>query len=124
MADIGVGITIVFGTTGFTAELIDIDSPEASREAVETTHQGTTTARTFMPQDLVDWGGLDISFAFDPGTDPPIDELAEAITITWPDSETWAFSGFMTNYRGTAPLNDKMTGTATVKVTGDVTVTP
>ena len=122
MADIGTGITIVFATTGFSCELIDIDSPEASRDAVETTHQGTTVARTFMPQDLVRWGSLDITFAFDPDTDPPIDEPAESITITWPDADTWIFSGFMTNYRGSAALNDKMTGTATFTVTGDVTI--
>ena len=47
---------------------------------------------------------------------------AETVTITWPDSDTWAFTGFMTNYAGDAPHNGLMTGTATVKVSGDVTI--
>ena len=122
-ADIATGITIVFGTSGFSAELTDITAPEAARDAVESSHQGTTTARTFIPQDLVDWGSLEIDFNFDPSTDPPVDATAETVTITWPDATTWAFSGFMTNYSASAPLNDKMTGSATVKVTGDVTIT-
>ena len=122
MADVGTGITISFATSGFSAELTDIQSPEAQRGALETTHQGTTVACTFTPQDLVDWGSLEITGHGDPATDPPIDEPAETLTITWPDGDIWSFDGFMTNYRLSAPLNDLMSFSATVKVSGDVTV--
>jgi len=122
-ADVATGITIVFGTSGFSAELLDITAPTGTREPINTSHQGTSGQHTFTPADLMDWGSLEISFHFAPSTDPPIDGAAETVTITWPDATTWAFSGFMTDYSASAPLNDKMTGSATVKVSGDVTIT-
>ena len=123
LVDIGTGITIAFGTSGFTCEILDVTPPEATRESIQTSHQGTTTAHTFTPTDLYDPGGLEISFHFNPDTDPPIDGAAEDITITFTSGATWAFSGFMTNYAASAPLEDKMTGSATFKASGDITIT-
>lgn len=122
-ADVATGITVVFGTSGFSADITDITPPEASVESLETSHQGTTTAKTFTPADLIDWGEMRIDFHFDEDTDPPVGSAAETVTLTWPDTSTWAFSGFMTNYSGSGPLNGLMSGSATVKVTGDVTIT-
>lgn len=118
--DVATGITLVFGTSGFTAELLDMTPPEGSREAIQTSHQGTTGQHTFTPADLVDWGELRIDFHFNPATEPPINEAVEELTLTWPDGDTWVFNGFMTNYSGGAVLNEKMTGSATIKVSGDV----
>jgi len=120
--DIAHGITISFGTSGFSANLTDITPPAAERESIDTSHQGTTSFKTFTPADLAEWGSLEVTIHFNPATDPPIDQAAETVTITWPDSDTWAFTGFMTNYAGDAPHNGLMTGTATVKVSGDVTI--
>jgi len=123
MADIGTGITIVFGTSGFAANIIDVDAPTGTRGKVDSTHQGTTTARTKIPTDLIDWDDATITMEFNPATDPPIDGAAETITITWPDSTTWTFTGFMTEYKGGAQLEDKMTGSFTLAISGDVTIT-
>lgn len=123
-ADVAVGITIVFGTSGFSAQITDMNPPPWAREALETTHQGTATpARTWTPADLGDWGEMSIDFFFEPATSPPHDDAAETITITFPNATTWAFEGFMTGYEPGAVLNTLMTGTATVKVSGDVTIT-
>ncbi len=128
--DIGHGLEIDFGTSGFTAQITDVTPPESSRAAIDTSHLGTSGGKTFMPADLVDNGELEIEFHFNPDTDPPIDQPAETITITWlgPDDAagaTWAFSGFMTNYRpGAMVSEEKMGGTAVVKVSGDITRTP
>ena len=123
MADIGTGTTITF-STGFFAEIVDISGPEASRESVQVSHMGTTTAHIFLPTDLVDWGDLTVELLLDPQTKPPVNAVAETVTITFPDSAatTWAFSGFMTGFDLGIPLEDRMTATATIKVTGDVTV--
>lgn len=115
--DVGTGTTITYAS-GFCAEILSITPPGLSREAIETTHMGTTTAKTFMPGDLYDGGELGVSMAFAPGTTVPITSAAETVTVTFPDGATWAFSGFMTGFEATVPLEDKMTGDATIKVTG------
>ena len=96
--DVATGITIVFGTSGFSAQILDVTPPGMSRESLETTHQSTMTQKTFMPADLYDSGELGFDIHFNPDTSPPIGGATETITITFPSGATWAFSGFMTNY--------------------------
>jgi len=128
------GGTIAFGTsTTFTAELTDWDYTGAQREAIETTHLGSTDVttgkignRTYMPNDLVDGGEISATIHFNPDTVPPIHAVPETITLNFgptADAATWAFSGFITSYRWTAPLDDKMTGEFTIKVSGPITIT-
>jgi hypothetical protein len=120
MADSGTGTTITFGTSNFTAELLSVDVSDQERGFIDTTHMGTTGARTKSPLDLVDRGGLDIEFNFDPDIEPPIDQAAETITLTFPlpagqvTAGTLAGTGFMTNWSAGIPLEDKMTATATI----------
>jgi hypothetical protein len=122
MAEIGTGTTITFGTSGFTGEILEITGPDGSRVSVPTSHLGTTVAHTFMPGDLVDWGEVSLEIAFDPTEDPPIDEAPESITITFPNSDTtsWEFTGFVTGFNVRTPLEERMTATMRLKITGDV----
>lgn len=129
MAMIGTGTTIAFTNSShgdFFAEILDISPPNASREAIQTSHMGTTNAHTFVPADLTDWGELNCEIAFDPRDTPPIGVAADTITITFPNSaaSTWAFTGFMTSYEPSVPLEDRATANVTIKVTGQVTITP
>lgn len=126
--DIGTGASIAFGTSSFTANMTSITPVSgAERASIQTTHLGTTTAHTFVPGDLVNWGECEITFQFDPDDRPPIDDPAETITITFPLSSggtgaaTLAGSGFMTNYGNEVPLEELMTAEATIKWTGDLT---
>lgn len=120
--DIGTGTTITFAT-GFFAEILDITGPGLSRESIQTSHMGTTTAHTFLPGDLYDGGELTVELGLDVGQTPPISSVAESITITGPGGDTIAFDGFMTGFEPRIPLEDRMTATATIKVTGTVTFT-
>lgn len=122
MASISHGVTVVFGTSGFEADITDVKPPAMSRDSVETSHQGTTDYKTYIPASLIDTGELGIDFNFDPTTEPPIDQDAETVTLTLPTA-VWSFSGFMTNYEGNGPHNDKMTGSATVKLSGAIGIT-
>lgn len=129
MADAGTGVTITF-SSGFCAEIRNVDPPRMNRPALETTHSTTSGGkRTFIPSDLTDMGEASVDLLFNPSTDPPIDAVAETVTITYPipsggmTAATWAFSGFMTDYSPSVPYDDIMTATATLKVSGDVTVT-
>jgi len=134
--DIGTGTTIVFATSAFTADLLSVDWSGITRESVETSHMGTAAAasgkmanKTFIPGDLTDPGEISIEIHFNPEDEPPIDAAAEIITITWPltslqaTAATWAATGFMTDFVITDPLEDKMTATATIKLSGEVTLT-
>jgi hypothetical protein len=120
------GITIGFGTsTSFTPQVIDVQLPEESVERVQTSHQGTTVAHTYIPSDLAENDTLEFTIHFDAAKKPPVGATPETITVTLPDTSTVAFSGFIE--RATHPewaLDGKMMSRIIVKVSGDVTWTP
>lgn len=121
--DSAFGTTITFGTSNFSADLLDVTPPGPSREVIDISHMGLASGfKEFMPSDLVDWGEAKLTVAFDPATVPPIAAAAETVTITFPDGTTWAFTGFLTKYESKAPMEDKMTADVTVKVSGKVTI--
>lgn len=129
LCDIGTGTSIVFGTSAFTAELTAVDWSGISRGSVQCSHLGTTNFHKFIPTDLVDPGELNIEFNFDPSTTPPYDQPVETITVTFPVPDglstpaDWEGDGFMTNFEFTVPLEEKMTGSATLKMTGAIVIT-
>jgi len=129
MPDQGTGTTFTFGTSGFQTGVTFIDtSGSASREAVETTHLGTTVAKTYEPADLYDGGEVSMTIDWDPT------ELgvtggfllvtgAETGTITFPTG-AWAASMFCTGINwGPIVVNGRMTANVTFKVTGAITAT-
>lgn len=131
--NVSTGLTIAAGTSSWSAQIIDVQWSGVAREAIETSHMATAAAgagtfgnRTFIPGDLSDPGELTVQFHFNPDTEPPIDQLAETWTVTIPGSTTpatWACSGFATNVDVSMPLEDKMVGTMTIKLSGSVTQT-
>ena len=119
--DEGQGTTLTFGTSGFAALITSIGVPERTREAIETTHLGTTTAKTFQPSDLYDGGEMAISYQFDPALTEPITGAAETVTITFPSANTYYFSGFWTSVGASVELGPSlMAGNAVIKVSGAV----
>ncbi len=120
MGYVGTGTTISFGTTSFVAELLSISGPSASRESIDMSHMGTTKAKVFTPADLVDWGEVTMEIAHAPGAavHVPIEEAAEEITITYADSgsSTLVFTGHVTGYDPGIPMEERATGTITIKV--------
>ena len=121
---VGTGITIAFATSTFTASVVDF-SPifENSVESIECTHQGST-AREFLPSDLVDAGECTMSILFEPGVVVTVGAASEEITITFPfvtgstTKGTWVCDGFITSYSATATLEERMEGEVTIKWTG------
>lgn len=138
-ADAGTGVTVVFGTSAWTGELLSADWTAVARNAIETTHMGSVNAqnwgsRSFLASDLVDAGELAIVVHANTlqtsATQSPaiIEAVIETITLTWPKAvgdttaATWAASGFVTNVDTTFPLDDVVTHSVTVKLTGSVTI--
>jgi hypothetical protein len=129
MAIEGTGTTITFATSAFTAEVIDIQHPELSRESLETTHLGTTTAKTFQPSKLHDPGECSITVHHDPADEASdlIGEDPEVITITYPlesgqsTAATKVFTGFVTSVGGESmKVGELMQTKLTIKITGPV----
>lgn len=124
MADQGYGITITF-QTGFFAEVLSVTLNGISRTAIPTTHSTTTSGwMTFLMSDLKDGGTIEVEFQFDPDETPPIDQAAESVTVTFPvppgqsNGGTMVATAGMTDMSISVPVDDKMTASATLKISG------
>lgn len=120
------GVTVAFGTSGFSSEIVDVNPPGQSRDTIDTSHQGTTNYRTFIPVGLTDNGELSFGVHYNPDAAPPMTAtaVAETITVTFPSGATLEFSGFMTGFEPSGTHLDKFTADVTVKVTGEISHTP
>jgi len=125
MAVITTGLTITY-QSGLLAEIIDFSWSGMEREAIDTTNFSSTTAREYMPSTLYDSGELSVELLFDPEIDPTtaLSAASETVTVTYADAataSTMAANGFMTGFEIAGPLEDRMTATATLKLTGAIT---
>lgn len=130
-SDIGTGLTIAFGTSSWTAEIADANWSGIERAIVEMTHHGSTQSstnevggRTYVPGDLEDPGTLDLDVNFDPSDWPPINGVAETITLTYKKktgdstSATAAGTGFIASMSKALPVDEKMSASISVKLSG------
>jgi len=124
MADTPHGTTIAFGTSSFSANLLSISGPDLTRASYKTSHLGTTGGyHTYDMADLVEGGDITVEFEFDGDDDPPIDGATETVTITWPNSYTWAATCGCSGYSVSATdQDDRMTASMALKVCGAVTM--
>lgn len=108
------------------AEITGIKPPKLSQDAVDATHnQSTDKFREFIPG-LRDGGEVSFDFNFVPSGTTKTKLLAafmggvKACKITFPDSPAteWLFNAICTELEFDDRLDDKMTGSATFKVTG------
>lgn len=130
----GSGATLTMGTSTWeTTALITSITPESvTRSELETTHLGTTTARTFIPEDLVNNGFFSVEVLFHDfiTINTMISAAAETLTITYPLIATQSTaalitgSGFCVEYTPpTATVGELMKSTVKFKWTGVVTYT-
>jgi hypothetical protein len=131
-----IGFATTFGKlvgTVFTpfAELTEMTPPGISRDSVDFTHFGSPDFfREFKPG-LSDGGEMPITYNLVPGLldDAVIATHLNARTVeTWrivfPNGAKFDFKGFATAHERATPMDDKMTGSATFKVTGKPVLTP
>jgi len=83
--DTGHGATITLATSAHAFYWTAIDPGERVREAISTTHLGST-APTYMQGDLQEHSDIVLDFQWDPKTTaaPATTTTAETLTITWP----------------------------------------
>jgi hypothetical protein len=77
----GVGTELNFQTSKVRFAIESFSLPEASRDSIETTHL-KSTAKTFMPATLIDYGEVSIQFQNDPTLIPRmINRAAPRLTL-------------------------------------------
>lgn len=123
--DIGAGCSITWVGAG-AGHLVNIETIEWSgmtRGYVETTHMGTGAAKgdTFLPYDTYDPGTLTVTYQYDEARNPPITGAAGNCTLTFPGSETYQCSAFLTNWSLSTGHKEKTMCTAELKFSGDIT---
>jgi hypothetical protein len=107
------------------AEVVTITPPSLQRNGVDATHMASPQRyREFIPG-LKDPGEVSVVLNFIPGnTDQDIlfsafdADIPSNWRITYPNAEIWKFAAYCTGVTTAVPLDDKMTLTATFKVSG------
>lgn len=113
------------------AEMTDFGPPGISRDSVDFTHFGSPDFfREFKPG-IADGGEVSVTYNLVPGL---LDDAAigahfdtrsvEAWRVVFPNGAKLDFRGFATAHERATPMDDKMTGSATFKVTGKPVLTP
>lgn len=126
VVDSGFGASVTFDSTFF-GQIRSIEFDGMSREALDTTNNSTSTAATFIPSDIFDYGSVTIEHLLDTDDAPAISSAAETVTVTFPlgsgqsTAANWQFSGFMTGFSASVPYDGIMTATATLKVSANIT---
>jgi len=136
-ADVGTGMSILFGTSGFDAQITSIGWTDYTKETFDVSHLGTTElaaglvmgSREFITGRLSDPGEFEIEGHFNPDKEPPIEGASETITITFPldpadaTAANYSFTGKMVDFSFNGAVEEVMTFSATVKALGNVTLT-
>lgn len=123
---VGSGSPVQYAAIG---EVTSISGPSLARDAIDATHMASPGGwREFIPG-LKDGGEITIEFNFVPGSQSYADLQAafnssDAVPfrLTFPDGSpgtTWTFDGIVTGLESDMPVDDKATGTMTVKLTGE-----
>lgn len=121
--DTPMGTTVSEGTTGFEAEVTALSFDGPTRGEIETTHFGTTGAKSFDAADLEDSGSVTITAHFNPDTTPWTRNAKATWTIDWPSGTDWSFSGFATSYPPDASdMEGPMTVDVEVRIDGQIEV--
>lgn len=111
-------------------ELNDLQPPEISRDTHDATHYESDDGyREFIPG-LKDGGEATIEYNLIPGgtTDDQVqtlmdDDDLQKFRVVFPNAAKLTFDGFVTTVGRATPMDDKMTGSATIKVSGKPALT-
>ena len=132
LVDIIDGATVAWGTTGWTAQVTEIQPPGLTRGSEDAGHLATAGARPQIAHDTYVWDDMEMTVHFNPDDEIggagalklPMGEAPEVITLTFlgPDDlagSAWAITGFMSSYK---PQKHGLGGIMMADVTITVTV--
>lgn len=130
-ARIGYGTTYEIDSgSGFVeiAELINVTPGEATTDRVEATHMKSPGRRREFISGLIDSGEATLEINWIPGNDTDVllrglQTSGQSVDhrITWTNGVQLTFEGPVIGFAKTTPIDDRMTGSVTVAVSGDET---
>jgi len=132
--DIGQGTYVTFGTiVGTAATCYKVNSVAlggVSRDVVDASHLLTSGGKEFIASEYYDPGELTLEIHHDPSINPTAlltnVGTAQVCTIIFANGGTttakWSAYGFASSFEATAPKDDMMTGSLTVKLSGNLNV--
>tara|TARA_Y100000004_G_scaffold194468_1_gene259130 strand:+ start:258 stop:686 length:429 start_codon:yes stop_codon:yes gene_type:complete len=138
MADKGYGVKFYIKSSSesisdFTeiGEITDITPPSITKDTIETTSHGSSQVKTYIGG-LIDFGEVSVTVNYDPdgATITKFRNLAKLagdggtdsdFKVEYPDSSTEEFSGIVTGFEQSAPMDGVLSATFTIKVTGSIT---
>lgn len=124
----GTGLSTALGTSS--AEITDVSVADVSADAIETTHQGTSTAgasafRTFEASILKNSGTFRITYFYN-GEAVVIGTAVTGLTVVLErgvtDVAIISGNAFLQDWSLTANMGENMTAEATFKFTGTITI--
>jgi hypothetical protein len=132
--DIGQGTFVTFGTiVGAAATQYKVNGVSlggVSRDVVDASHLLTTGGKQFIASEYYDPGELSLEIHHDPSLNP-VSLLTNVATnqvcaIHFANGGTstavWSAFGFASSFEASAPKDDMMTGTLTIKLSGNLNV--
>jgi hypothetical protein len=129
-AGVGTGATLKFpDPTAYPLDVLNIEVSDIERETVETSHLGTTVAKTHLETPLYDGGIVEVDLHLEPVTlntaKPPgvFDNVHGTLKITLPSGATFSAAAKAIGYGFTVPLQEKMVARARFKISGAITFT-
>lgn len=113
------------------AEVTELTLPETSRDSVDFTHFGSPDLHREFKPGWSDAGEAALTYNLVPGlADDAViashiaTRAVEMWRINFPNGAKLDFKGFATRHGRATPMDDKMTGSATFKVSGKPVLTP
>lgn len=113
------------------AEVHNISGPSVSRDSIETTHHGSTGGyREYLPG-LRDGGEVTVDINWDNSEGSHADIYGQITSsqtanedyrVNFSGGATFTFSGHVTAFDVTAPLDDRLTASLTIKLSGQPTL--
>ena len=115
-----------FGST--IGQITSVGGINLSRPMIESTNMAST-AREFIAGGFYEVGTVDVELQYDPG-DTQHDAMTTALTagtqhafkITWSDTSTAIFEGFVESFAVTAEMEDTITASMSIRTTGTVAI--
>lgn len=119
--------TVTPGTYADIAQVVSIGGPTLTRETIDSTHQASTGRWREFIAGLQDAGEITVELLFDPDNTGHIDlrsdlavDALHKYRISFPDATptTVTVDALVTRFEPRAPLDEKLTATVTLKISG------
>lgn len=119
------------GAYAIVGEVTEVTPPNEQASDVVATHLRSPDRKHEYIPGFIEPGEASLSINWIPGN--PTDVLLQDLKvsgarrmhrITWPNGVAWEFTGYVKGFEPSAPIDDRMTATVTLKVSGSTAITP